>query len=293
MLLVSRLLALSATSLGAAPPALPPITIAPGVSMPAVNVGHPDDGCQHGIGPGCAAAAMNETALWLRIGGRGVDTAFGYQNQPQVGVAINAAIKARVVANRSEVFVTSKINPKECTTAAALAAVQVDVTQLGVGPLDLVLQHFPCSTDAENKAVYLGLLQAKTQGLTRAVGVSHYKQAQLEPLLSLNKGAPAVNQCEMAVGNHGGDATMKWCQSKGITYEAYGALRSVNLADKTLAAAAAAHGVTTAQVALRWVTQQGCSVAVSPGLHEDYAVQDLGLGGFRLSGAEMAAISAI
>ena len=30
--------------------------------MPAVNVGHPDAGCEHGIGPGCAAAAYNETA---------------------------------------------------------------------------------------------------------------------------------------------------------------------------------------------------------------------------------------
>lgn len=47
--------------------------------MPAVNVGHPDSGCKHGVGPGCAAAAYNETLLWLSIGGHGIDTAFGYQ----------------------------------------------------------------------------------------------------------------------------------------------------------------------------------------------------------------------
>lgn len=277
---------------------LPPFVIAPGVSMPACNVGHPDDGCQHGVGPGCAAAATNETLLWLKIGGRGVDTAFGYQNQPQVGDAIKQAVDAGIVATRSEVFVTTKINPGGrggagvCSAAAALAAVKVDVEQIGVGPLDLVLQHFPCSTDAGNKAVWLGLIQAKAQGLTRAIGVSHFTQAQLESIMSLNKGAPSVNQCEMAVGSHD-DATREYCQAHGITYEAYGTLRNVDLTDKTLVKVAAVHKVSAAQVALRWVTQHGCPIAVSPGLHEDYAVQDLGLGGFNLTDSEMKAIAAI
>jgi diketogulonate reductase-like aldo/keto reductase len=295
---VASLIGMAAAA-AAGPISLPPFEIAPGVLMPACNVGHPDDGCQHGIGPGCAAAATNETALWLRVGGRGVDTAFGYQNQPQVGAAIKQAIATGVVANRSAVFVTTKINPGGrggggggCTAAATLAAVEVDVRQLDVGPLDLVLQHFPCSTDAGNQAVWEGLVQAKAAGLARAIGVSHAKPPQLEAIMKLGKGKPAVNQCEMAVGDHDA-ATMRFCQAHGITYESYGALRAVDLTDKTLAAAAKAHGVTTAQVALRWVTQQGCPVAVSPGLHEDYAVQDLGLGGFKLTAAEMTAISAI
>ena len=85
----------------------------------------------------------------------------------------------------------------------------------------------------------------------RAPGVSHFKRPQLEKILELKLGAPAVNQCKMAVGDHD-DETMSWCQKNGITYEAFGALRDVNLKDKTLAAAAAAHSVSTAQVALRW-----------------------------------------
>ena len=46
-----------------------------------VNIGHPDSGCAHGLGPGCAAAAGNMTSMWLKIGGIGIDTAFGYHNQ--------------------------------------------------------------------------------------------------------------------------------------------------------------------------------------------------------------------
>jgi diketogulonate reductase-like aldo/keto reductase len=109
--------------------------------------------------------------------------AFGYQNQPEVGKAIDASGVAR-----SKVFVTTKINPHECTAEAALAAVKVDVQQLGVGAVDLVLQHFPCRSAAQNQAVWSGLNQAKEAGLTRAIGVSHYTKKNLQDILSLNKG---------------------------------------------------------------------------------------------------------
>ena len=58
----------------ASPAQLPPFNIAAGLSIPAVNCGHPDANCSHGVGPGCAAAALNLTRLWLSIGGRGIDT---------------------------------------------------------------------------------------------------------------------------------------------------------------------------------------------------------------------------
>ena len=110
--------------------------------------------------------------------------------------------------------------------------------------------------------------------------------------MSLNIGIPAVNFCEMSVGNHD-DATIAFCKAKGITYEAWAPLRDVNLTDTRLVAIAAAHGVSSAQVALRWITQQGCPLAVSPGLTEAYALEDMGLGGFTLTDAEMATVSAI
>ena len=90
------------------------------------------------------------------------------------------------------------------------------MAQLNVGPLDLVLQHFPCSSTAGNQAVWKGLVQAKAQGLTRSIGVSHFTQAMLEGILSLGMGQPAVNQCQLSVGSHD-DATIAFCKSKGIT----------------------------------------------------------------------------
>ena len=115
--------------------------------------------------------------FWSRfnLGGAGVDTAAGYQNQPQVGAAIKAAIANG--ANRSSIFVTTKVNPSgrtgtgECTTENTLKLIKADVAQIGIGQLDLVLQHFPCSTNKGNQQVWLGLVEARAAGLTRAIGV--------------------------------------------------------------------------------------------------------------------------
>lgn len=103
---------------------------------------------------------------------------------------------------------------------------------------------------------------------------------------------PSVNQCQLSVGSHD-DATIAFCKSKGITYESFSPLRSVNLADNRLVAVAQAHGVSTAQVALRWVIQLGCPLATSPGENTEYAKEDLGIGNFTLTSAEMSTISAI
>ena len=75
--------AAAAAAAAAAPAQLAPITIAPGVAMPAVSCGHPDAttgvNCTHGKGPGCAAVAGEMASMWLKLGGRGLDTAASYE----------------------------------------------------------------------------------------------------------------------------------------------------------------------------------------------------------------------
>jgi hypothetical protein len=108
----------------------------------------------------------------------------------------------------------------------------------------------------------------------------------------MNLDRPAINQCHMQIGGHD-DATIKFCKFHRIVYQSWGPLSSVNLKDDRIATIAAAHGVSTAQVALRWITQQGFPLAVSPGLNEQYAAEDLSLGSFTLTATEMAILSAI
>ena len=81
-------------------------------------------------------------------------------------------------------------------TAGALAAVKEDVAELGedLAPLDLVLQHFPCTDAAGNAAVWAGLVEARRQGLTRAIGVSHFTVDDLQGIIKASGVSPAVNQ---------------------------------------------------------------------------------------------------
>ena len=129
-------------------------------------------------------------------------------------------------------------------------------------------------------------------GKARAIGTSHYCQRHMEDVLEIATVKPALNQCAMSIGSHD-DATIAFCKSHNITYEAYSPLRHVNLTDARITPIASAHNVSTAQVALRWINQQGIVVATSPGMKREYVVEDLALGDFTLTDGEMATLSAI
>ena len=226
--------------------------IAPGVMMPRVNLGHPDKGRHIG---------GNETAsllLWLspQVNGSGVDTAYDYHNQKQIGVAIAASKRPR-----ESIFVTTKV-PGTKGRAGAMSYVKTDLAQMGLAYADLVLIHCPSETcpgwrhssAQEIQDTWLGLEDALHQGLTRAIGVSNFAVADLQAILDMdNATTPAVNQCQMSVGSHD-DATIAFCQKNNIAYEAYSPLGrgSLNTSDPRIVKIAANHpGKSTFQVCLR------------------------------------------
>ena len=75
---------------------------------------------------------------------------------------------------------------------------------------------------------------------------------------------PAVNQCDMSLKNHD-DATIAYCQSHNITYEAFYAMKGCDFKSPVIQTIASSHSVGVAQVCLRWVLQKGCLIAVRPG----------------------------
>ena len=255
--------------------------IEPGVMMPLLSAGHPDDG----------TSESGQAELWFKLGGRGIDTAYSYHNQADVGKAVRES-----GLNRTDIFITSKINPGRydgsCTVANTVAAVQEDLKELNLPYVDLMLIHFPCPTLAQTKLAWQGLEQILQQKLARSIGVSNFKKDDLDAVLSLGGSVPALNQCAMSIGAHD-DATIAYCKSLNITYEAYSPLRKVDLGGAAITGIAKAHGVSTAQVALRWVDQLEVQIAVSPGTNQQYAKEDLALRSFELTSGEVEALSAL
>jgi diketogulonate reductase-like aldo/keto reductase len=153
----------------------------------------------------------------------------------------------------------------------------------------------------ENVATWKQMELMLAQKKTRAIGVSNFNAETMKAFLAAGINTkPAVNQCGYSIGHHnssedgGDDATREYCASQGIAYQAYsplGGLSNVDvLGDKDVNAIAAAHKVSAAQVALRWVAQQG-ALFVTAGSNPKYLDEDLHIYGFELSEAEIALLA--
>lgn len=273
------------------------ITLNDGHTMPIVN-----------LGTCCGSKPSVGLPVWLAAqtaGLAGVDTAFDYMDQDKI---------AKVIAGRprSSIFVTTKLpaglgNATDCTADPQIAIdyVKYDLAQLGLDHVDLVLLHAPCKLNVNAKngpvadnALWAGLQAAVKAGLTKSIGVSNY---HTEDLLALAQAVlPAVNQIQISINGSFGqpghdDATMAYCAKTGIASESYGALKGCPWTDPRLNSIAKAHGVSTAQVCLRWVVQRGAIVAVGTGSNASavgaYTAENLAVFDFALGAADMQYLS--
>jgi len=250
----------------------------------------------------------------LELGGRGLDTAFEYgaQVQESVGSAARGSGKAM-----SDLFITTKVpccpnykgygcsgfvglSPQEVARTATAA----DLEQLGVDSVDLLLLHVTCDSLEETVLAYTALEEAKATGKARAIGVSNFNASFLEAFLPRVSVKPAVNQCGFCIGGHssphtGKDLeTLQYCREAGITYSAYSPLGGLDcgtidiFSDPVVLAVAAAHGKSAAQVALRWVIQQGIP-AVTASENAAHDLADLEVLDFELSEDEMSRLTAV
>ena len=112
-------------------------------------------------------------------------------------------------------------------------------------------------------------------------------QVNITPALVQNEIHPYYQEPEV----------VPYIQSLGITVQGWYPFggrghTSELLGDETISAIAAAHGVTSAQVILRWNLQRG--VVVIPGSsNPDHIQENLDLLGFELTDEEMAQIAAL
>ena len=155
---------------------------------------------------------------------------------------------------------------------------------------------------ADTVATYKAMEPLVKSGKAKAIGISNFNASAIEAFLPQVTVKPAINQCGYSIAGHTeslwgrDDATRHYCAAHNITYSAYsplGGLSGVDvLSDKRVLAVAAAHNKSSAQVALRWVTQQGVT-AVTASTKRSHLLSDLAIFDFTLTGAEMAALAKI
>lgn len=220
----------------------------------------------------------------LSAGYRHIDTATMYANEGDVGRAVRDS-----GLDRSEVFITTKIRPSDAGKARSVLRLSLDA--LGTDYLDLWLVHWPPSQRGASRQLWNELVEVQADGQITDIGVSNYNLSELDELTRSSGKAPAVNQIDWSPGRYD-PAVLAGHAERGIVVEGYSGLKNTDLDDPVLAKIAAAHGVTTAQVVLRWHLQHDI-IVIPKSARPDRIASNFDLFGFRLSAEEMANVDSM
>ena len=223
--------------------AVPTITLNNGITIPQLGFG------VYQIDP---AETRQATLDALEVGYRHIDTAEMYGNEKGVGEAVRDS-----GLDRSEVFVTSKLNNGFHQRDAALSAFDSTLSALNTDYVDLFLIHWPLPTIGDYVETWKAMGEMYESGRVKAIGVSNFQAAHLQRLFDETGVVPAVNQIEVhpyltqdALRAFGADhniATEAWspiAQGKVLSNDVI-----VSIAEKVQKS--------PAQVTLRWHIQRG------------------------------------
>ena len=231
------------------------------------------------------AEVKDAVAAALDVGYRHIDTATIYRNEEGVGRAIAAS-----GILRSDLFITTKLWNSDQGYGTAFAGMDASLSGLGLDYVDLYLVHWP--KPEHTRGTWRAMEEIKASGRARAIGVSNFLPEHLDQLLEHATVPPSINQIEFHPHLQS-PGLVDYCAEHDIVIEAWSPLKAGQIIDDPeLAAIAYAHGVTVAQVVLRWVLQRGI-VAIPKSVTPSRIASNADLYDFELSDAEMATINAM
>ncbi len=257
-------------------PAVPMLS-AHGCTMPAI-----------GFGTSQLGNCGELVATALKLGYRHIDTAWKYGSEKGVGEGIRMS-----GVPRSEIFLVTKVSHEYLRAADFAKSVDESLKNLQVDYVDMLHVHWP-STDNIPLAETMGALaKARRDGLARHIGVANFNIALLEQAIRLCPEPLATLQAEYHPYLDQ-SKVLAYCRKMGFIFTAYCPLaRGRMFSDPVLTEIARAHGKTIAQIALRWLVQQGDIAPIPRSSNPERIAQNLDIFGFSLSAEEMKKIGAL
>ena len=226
----------------------------------------------------------------LQNGGRLIDTAYMYGNEDTVGEGVRQAMEEYGIP-REDIFVITKIYPSQFDDPEA--AIDMALDKLDIGYIDMMLLHHPGSGDIK---AYKAMEKYVEKGKIRSLGLSNWYVEELADFLPKVNVTPALVQNEIHPYYQEQDV-VPFIHEKGIVVQCWYPLGGRGhttdlLRDDTISSIAEAHGVSSAQVILRWDLQRG--IVVIPGSsNPEHIKENMDLFSFRLTDEEMERISQI
>jgi 2,5-diketo-D-gluconate reductase A len=216
----------------------------------------------------------------LSVGYRSLDTAQSYNNEEEVGSAIQ---KSGV--KREDIFLTTKVWIEHYGYEETKKSVLESMRKLKTDYLDLVLLHQPF---ADCYGAYRALEDLYDEGKLRAIGVSNFYPDRLVDIASFARIKPMVNQVETHPLNQQIEA-QEWMKKYDIQQEAwapFGEGKGNMFSNPVLQEIGNAYGKSNAQVILRWLIQRGI-VVIPKSTHKDRMIQNMEVFDFMLCDEDM------
>ena len=237
-----------------------------------------------GLPPAEVEAAVSAA---LQAGYRLIDTEPGDGTEEAVGRAI-----AGSGIPREDIYVTAKLATEDQGFQASQDACRASLDRLGLDYLDLYLIHWPAEQNGKYVDAWGGLMKSKEVGESRSVGVSNFSPEHLSTIIDLSFFTPAVNQVECHPLLN--QAELRAAHARyDIVTQAYCPLGTGTLLDNpAVAAVAAAHGKSPAQVLIRWSVQLG-NVVLPRASSRAHLAENIEVFDFELSEAEMQTLAGL
>ncbi|MCS5732955.1 aldo/keto reductase [Herbiconiux sp. CPCC 203386] len=256
----------------------PTITLNDGHTMPQLGLG---------VYKTTDAEATHAVSFALQHGYRLVDTAAMYLNERGVGDGVRASGLAR-----DEVFVTTKVWFTDNGYESTLRSFDESLDRLGFDYVDLYMIHWPAPRNDKYVDTWRALERLRDEGRARSIGVANFHAKHLERLLGETDVLPAVNQVELHPWLPQTELTV-FDRSHGILTQDWSPLARGHVLDSgPLAALAAKHGTSPAQVVLRWHVQRGNAV-IPKSVTPERIEQNIDVFDFELDADDLAVIASL
>ena len=229
----------------------------------------------------------------LEVGYRHIDGAAGYNNEAGVGRALRNAGFTQG-EHRKNLWVTTKLRDSEQGYDSARKAFDRQLGLLQLDYVDMYMLHWPTPFNWRSGETWKAFQEFRAEGRVRTLGVCNFLPEHLARLHEETGEYPAVNQIELHPTWQQREV-VEYCKAHGIAVEAYSPMArgaDLNAGTGTIERIAAAHGVTPAQVILRWHIENG-TIIIPKSTHAERQKQNLDLFGFALAPEEHAAIDAL
>ncbi|WP_253611361.1 aldo/keto reductase [Bifidobacterium pseudolongum] len=263
-------------------PNIPLITLHDGTKIPQIGLGvlRIDD---EGVVPVVESA--------LEVGYRHIDGAAGYNNEDGVGRAL-AATGYNTGEKRASLWMTTKLRDSEQGYDSAMRAFDHSLELLQLDYVDMYMIHWPTPFDWRSDETWKAFRALREDGRVRTLGVCNFMPEHLDRLFDETGEYPTVNQIELHPTWQQRDV-VDYCRAHNIAVEAYSPMaRGADLANGVVERIAEAHGVTPAQVILRWHIENG-TIIIPKSVHTARQRENLDLFGFALTPEEHAQIDAL